>query len=270
MARATDPASLKRTSPGSYQTVDSRFTVEQASGRWIVLDAEQQDELGLPLTRGPFATLDAARAAIAGARDAPAPSSQLPARSSTLRRARRPTGEGSRRGGGAPPGRATSRGAAGAAEPRPAAESRAVAQSRAVAPPRAEIRTYRAGEGAALRAFWATVGFRSLGDDDESLDRLAERNPGLVVLAGVGERIVASALGAWDGRRGWIYHVAVAPELRRTGLGRRIVHEVERRLRALGCPKVNVIVRDENPDAARFWEALGYASPPARQYGKEL
>jgi GNAT superfamily N-acetyltransferase len=121
-----------------------------------------------------------------------------------------------------------------------------------------------------MRALWAEVGLKSLGDDDDSLDLLAERNPGLVLLATEGDRVVGTALGAWDGRRGWIYHVGTAPDRRRGGLGRRLVHEVERKLRSLGCPKVNVIVKDESPDAAAFWKALGYTSPPARQYGKEL
>ncbi len=254
MPDAADDPSLRRISAGSYRSGDGRFTVEQASGRWLVLDGEQVDDLGLPLTRGPFATLDAARAAIAEARLGPVPESRLPDRAAAIgkRRGAAPLGPRS----GVRAGRA--RRATG--KP-PAAAKR---------PARPEVRGYRAGEGGRLRELWATVGFKSLGDDDESLDRLAARNPGVVLVAEAGDRIVGTALGAWDGRRGWIYHVAVAAELRRTGLGRRLVHEVERRLRALGCPKVNVIVQDDNPGAASFWEALGYTSPAARQFGHEL
>ena len=76
MAEATTEP-LKRLSPGSYRSADGRFTVEQASGRWLVLDGEQADDLGLPLTRGPFATLDAAKEAIAEARTEPPPASEL-------------------------------------------------------------------------------------------------------------------------------------------------------------------------------------------------
>lgn len=260
MASSGDPSALKRTSAGSYRTIDGRFTVEQASGRWLVLDTEEQDELGLPLTRGPYATLDAVRLAIGEAREGPAPRSQLGERAATIRRT---PGDRPGRGSGSSKAAAARRG------PAPdAAGSRRQATTKG--PPATEIRTYRAGEGRALRSFWATIGFHSLGDDDDALDRLAARNPGLVIVAQAGDTVVGTALGAWDGRRGWLYHVAVSPELRRTGLGRRLVHEVERRLRALGCPKVNLIVRDDNPGAKRFWEALGYTSPPARQYGKEL
>ena len=75
-AAPPDPAKLKRESAGRYATGDGRFTAEQSSGGWMVVDGEQSDELGLPLVRGPFSTLDEARAAMAAARRGPAPISQ--------------------------------------------------------------------------------------------------------------------------------------------------------------------------------------------------
>jgi ribosomal protein S18 acetylase RimI-like enzyme len=81
---------------------------------------------------------------------------------------------------------------------------------------------------------------------------------------------VGTALGAWDGRRGWIYHLAVADDHRRAGLGRRLVHEVERKLRALGCPKVNVVVREGNEGGAAFWGELGYELVGSRLHAREL
>ena len=245
-----DPTRLKRDGAGHYVSGDGRFTVEQASGRWLVLDADQQDDLGLPLVRGPFATLDEAREAAAAARSGPAPTSGLPARIAAM-----PAGKGS--GGGKGRFAATGSIAPSIEPPTPK-----------VVP--VELRTYRLGDGESLRAFWRGIGFQSLGDDEDGLALFAARNPGLLLLATQGDRIVGSALGGWDGRRGWIYHVATAPDHRRAGLGRRLVHEVERRLRALGCPKVNVIVRDDAPDAPAFWEALGYAVNAARQFGREL
>ena len=58
---------LIRDRAGSYHTEDGRFTVEN-DGRWNVRDDREHDELGLPRVLGPFATLDAARAAINEAR----------------------------------------------------------------------------------------------------------------------------------------------------------------------------------------------------------
>ena len=75
-----DPGALKRLGGGRWQTRDERFTIEPQGGSWVVVDAEQTDELGLPLVRGPFGSLTAAREAIEGARTDAAPVSPLAAR----------------------------------------------------------------------------------------------------------------------------------------------------------------------------------------------
>ncbi len=124
-------------------------------------------------------------------------------------------------------------------------------------------------DGEQLRKLWAACGFRSLGDDDLSLARLARRNPGLLLVASEGTRVVGSALGAWDGRRGWIYHVATAESHRRQGIATKLVEQVEKGLRDLGCPKVSVLVRDENDDGREFWLERGYEQG-SRQYAREL
>src|SRR6478735_1381379 len=71
MAKATadkDDGSLKRLGGGRWQTRDERFTIEPQSGTWVVVDAEQTDDLGMALVRGPFPSLTAAKDAIASAR----------------------------------------------------------------------------------------------------------------------------------------------------------------------------------------------------------
>lgn len=137
-------------------------------------------------------------------------------------------------------------------------------------PPPVEIREWRPDDGPRLRRLWGEVGLRSLGDDDDSLVAMARRNPGLLLIATVGDAIIGSALGGWDGRRGWIYHVVIAPGHRRRGIGRRLVAQVEAGLAALGCPKVNVIVMDENAEGVGFWVSMGYGMLQARQFGRVL
>ena len=134
-----------------------------------------------------------------------------------------------------------------------------------------DIRTYREGDGDRLRTFWLTCGIKIRpGDDDASLARFGERNPGLLILGEEHGHLVGSALAGWDGRRGWLYHVAVHRDERRRGVGRELVAEIETRLRALGCPKLNLIVWDDNTYAMRFWEALGYRREKTVEYAKEL
>jgi GNAT superfamily N-acetyltransferase len=240
-----DHAKLKRESAGRYVTGDSRFTVDQAAGGWMVSDAEQTNELGLPLVRGPFATLDEARAGMAAARRGPAPISSLTDRIAAQRTRAATSGKAGR--------------GARATEPPPKPE-----------PPPLAIREYRTGDSGPLRMLWEAAGLRSVGDDDPRLRTFAQRNPGTFLVAARGREIVGSALGGWDGRRGWIYHVATAPAERRTGLATKLVRQIEERLHALGCRKVNAMVVDDNADGAAFWESLGYSRAPARQFGREL
>src|SRR5438093_6101731 len=68
---------LKRERAGTYRTSDGRFTIGQSATGWLLLDGEQTNELGLPLARGPFTTLNEARAAVATARSGPRPISDL-------------------------------------------------------------------------------------------------------------------------------------------------------------------------------------------------
>jgi hypothetical protein len=72
-----DDRSLKRLGGGRWQTRDERFSIEPQSGTWVLVDAEQTDDLGLPLVRGPFRSLTEAKAAVEAARGAVAPESPL-------------------------------------------------------------------------------------------------------------------------------------------------------------------------------------------------
>jgi ribosomal protein S18 acetylase RimI-like enzyme len=134
----------------------------------------------------------------------------------------------------------------------------------------ATIRDYRPGDGDGLRALWLSVGFRLIADDDAGLDRFAARNPGLFFMAEDDQRVVGSTMAAWDGRRGWLYHVATADDHRRAGLAAELVGRAEKGLRALGCPRVLVIVEASNAAAVEFWRALDYEQRDTRQLGKSL
>jgi hypothetical protein len=75
--KTEDDRSLKRLGGGRWQTRDERFTIEPQSGTWVLVDAEQTDDLGLPLVRGPFRSLTEAKAAVEDARGMAAPESPL-------------------------------------------------------------------------------------------------------------------------------------------------------------------------------------------------
>ncbi len=77
-------------------------------------------------------------------------------------------------------------------------------------------------------------------------------------------------MAGYDGHRGWINYLAVAPDRRDAGAGRALMAEAERRLRALGCPKINLQVRGSNTDVLAFYEHLGFVVDDAVSLGKRL
>jgi ribosomal protein S18 acetylase RimI-like enzyme len=107
-------------------------------------------------------------------------------------------------------------------------------------------------------------------DPRASIARMLAFAPGLLLVGRERGKLVASAMGGWDGHRGWLYQVAVAPEARRRGFGSAIVAAVEKLLRARGCPKLNLQVVGQNQDAVAFWKSLGYRVEDRVSLGKLL
>ena len=83
-------------------------------------------------------------------------------------------------------------------------------------------------------------------------------------------KLMASAMAGYDGHRGWVNYLAVAPEQRKKGCARRLMAEVERLLRAEGCPKINLQIRATNAGAVEFYRRIGYSVDEVSSMGKRL
>jgi ribosomal protein S18 acetylase RimI-like enzyme len=134
------------------------------------------------------------------------------------------------------------------------------------------VRTYAEQDEAGVVALWRTV----FPDNPpwnlpaEDIRRKLSVQPELFL---VGERqgeIVGTVLAGYDGHRGWLHLVAVAPTCQRRGVGRALIAEAERRLAGLGCPKVNLQVRASNEAVVAFYRKLGYAVEERVSMGKRL
>jgi ribosomal protein S18 acetylase RimI-like enzyme len=98
---------------------------------------------------------------------------------------------------------------------------------------------------------------------EEELRATLRHGPGLMLLADDPHGgVVGVVLGTFDGRRGWIHRLAVDPEHRRSGVATQLVTELERRLRARGAPRINLLVMPENEAGLAFWQRLGYLPHP--------
>ena len=85
-----------------------------------------------------------------------------------------------------------------------------------------------------------------------------------------GARLSATVMGGYDGHRGWINYLAVHPQFRGRGLGRQILGAVEELLRAEGCPKINLQIRESNTGVQEFYEGAGYTRDASISMGKRL
>jgi ribosomal protein S18 acetylase RimI-like enzyme len=122
------------------------------------------------------------------------------------------------------------------------------------------IRTFRWDDYDAVAAVWAAAAREVV--PKAELELKLTRDPELLLVFEDPDRVVGVVLGTWDGRRGWILRLAVDPAQRRRGIATRLVRELETRFRALGCPRVNLLVMPENEAGLRFWQELGYLPMP--------
>jgi len=103
------------------------------------------------------------------------------------------------------------------------------------------------------------------------IEKKLARDPDLFLVAESDGNIIGSVIGGYDGRRGLIYHLAVAESLRGKGIGSCLMDEVESRLRARGCLKCYLLVTDDNPEAEEYYKHRGWQHMEyIHLFGKEL
>ncbi|MBL3676429.1 MAG: GNAT family acetyltransferase [Alphaproteobacteria bacterium] len=117
-----------------------------------------------------------------------------------------------------------------------------------------------AADGPALAALWEACGLtRPWNDPIADIERALRGPSSTILVAREAGAVIGSVMVGWDGHRGWMYYLAVAPAHRGQGLGRALVHAAEEWLRAhYDIPKVQLIVRAENPNLETYYQALGY------------
>ena len=102
------------------------------------------------------------------------------------------------------------------------------------------------------------VGMRYPDDSAEGLSRYLQRNPATCFVAETENHLVGSVLAGHDGRRGYLYHLAVSGDYRRQGIGRALVESAVEMLRREGIRKAGIVVFGQNDAGNPFWEAIGW------------
>src|SRR5262245_15741770 len=117
-----------------------------------------------------------------------------------------------------------------------------------------QIRPFQSEDEAAVIALWRRCGLvRPVNDPAKDIRRKAKVRPDMFLVGLLDGDIVASVMAGYEGHRGWLNYLAVAPEHQRRGYGRAIVEEAEKLLRAAGAPKINLQVRTANHKVIEFY-----------------
>jgi ribosomal protein S18 acetylase RimI-like enzyme len=135
-----------------------------------------------------------------------------------------------------------------------------------------EIRLYHESDESAVVALWKDVfAYREPRNDPATVIRqkLACQRE-LFFVAVLDGAVVGTVMGGYDGHRGWVYSLAVCPEMRRRGIGAALMRHVESELARRGCPKVNLQVLASNAVTVAFYQKVGYAVEERISMGKLL
>ena len=106
---------------------------------------------------------------------------------------------------------------------------------------------------------WRITGI-SMGSSDnkEELARMAHQNPNLFLIGKVSDAIIGVVMGGFDGRRGYVHHLAVDPNYQKKGFGKLLMNELIKRFRQEGVHKVHLFIEKRNNKVVDFYRNLGW------------
>lgn len=134
-----------------------------------------------------------------------------------------------------------------------------------------QIRPFHPADQAAVIQLWKACGLVvPHNNPEQDIARKLAHSPDWFLVGEKAGKVIASCMAGYDGHRGWINYLAVAPEERRRGYARAMMLHAEALLRAAGCPKINLQVRARNESVIAFYEQIGFAGDPTLSLGKRL
>ena len=135
-----------------------------------------------------------------------------------------------------------------------------------------EIRKFGEEDGAAVVVLWTEVfGYDAPHNTPSvSIEQKVSRDPDLFLVAVADGKVIGTAMGGYDGHRGWIYSLAVDKPWLSRGVGTALMEEIEVRFKTLGCLKVNLQVMASNSEVVDFYQKQGYLVEERISMGKRL
>ena len=126
-----------------------------------------------------------------------------------------------------------------------------------------EIRSFVIEDTDAVLEVWSLAGITTPQRNPRAdIQKKLRHSPESFFVGTFEGKVVATVMVGYDGHRGWIYKLAVKPDLQRKGIGRQMMEHAESWFRQQGCLRVRLEVEEARADVARFYEKLGYEVRP--------
>lgn len=134
-----------------------------------------------------------------------------------------------------------------------------------------KIRPFQHADAEAVVKLWMDCGLvKPWNDPYLDIERKMQVAAELFLVGEIDGQLIATAMGGYEGHRGWVNYLAVSPDLQGGGYGRQMMRALERMLIARGCPKINLQIRTTNQEVIAFYEAIGYKRDDVVSMGKRL
>jgi ribosomal protein S18 acetylase RimI-like enzyme len=134
-----------------------------------------------------------------------------------------------------------------------------------------EIRAYESCDERQVVQLWTDCGLAApWNNPHRDIQRKLDVQRELFLVGCLAGKIISTIMAGYEGHRGWINYLAVHPDHQRAGIGRRMMEAAEIRLRAAGCPKINLQVRCTNAKVIEFYKKIGYKFDDVVSFGKRL
>lgn len=133
------------------------------------------------------------------------------------------------------------------------------------------IRAFAPDDEHQVVALWQAAELvRPWNDPHADIARKLTVQPEHFLVATDGDAVIGTTMAGFDGHRGWLYYVATSPKRRGEGIAKALISRAESLLIAMGCPKVQLMVRDGNDGVMSFYESIGYKRFAVGNAGKRL
>lgn len=134
-----------------------------------------------------------------------------------------------------------------------------------------KVRSYQAKDQDGVISLWRRCGLVAPQNKPiKDIERKLKVDPELFLVGVEDEVLVATVMAGYEGHRGWINYLAVAPDRQVKGYGREIMLHAEQLLKQRGCPKINLQVRANNQAVIDFYTSIGYSDDEVISFGKRL